>query len=160
VAAHDLVRISEKRLTHFRRKAIGMVFQSFNLLPTLTVLENACLPALLAGLSLPETAPRAEELLGWLHLDHRLTHLPAQLSGGEMQRTAIARALINDPAIILADEPTGNLDSRNGEAVMALLSELNRAWQRTVIVATHSSLADQYATRQINLRDGRIADQT
>ena len=160
VATHDLVRISEKRLTHFRRKAIGMVFQSFNLLPTLTVLENACLPALLAGLSLSEIAPRAEELLGWLHLDHRLTHLPAQLSGGEMQRTAIARALINDPAIILADEPTGNLDSRNGEAVMALLSELNRAWQRTVIVATHSSLADPYATRQIDLRDGRIADQT
>ncbi len=160
VAANDLVRISEKRLTIFRRKAIGMVFQSFNLLPTLTVLENACLPALLAGLSFPEIAPRAEELLGWLHLDHRLTHLPAQLSGGEMQRTAIARALINDPAIILADEPTGNLDSRNGEAVMALLSELNRAWQRTVIVATHSSLADPYATRQINLRDGRIADQT
>ena len=160
VATHDLVRISEKRLTHFRRKAIGMVFQSFNLLPTLTVLENACLPALLAGLSFPEIAPRAEELLGWLHLDHRLTHLPAHLSGGEMQRTAIARALINDPAIILADEPTGNLDSRNGEAVMALLSELNRAWQRTVIVATHSSLADPYATRRINLRDGRIADQT
>jgi putative ABC transport system ATP-binding protein len=160
VATHDLVRISEKRLTHFRRKAIGMVFQSFNLLPTLTVLENACLPALLTGLSLPEIAPRAEELLGWLRLDHRLTHLPAQLSGGEMQRTAIARALINDPAIILADEPTGNLDSRNGEAVMALLSELNRVWQRTVIVATHSNLADPYATRRINLRDGRIAGQT
>ncbi len=160
VATHDLVRISEKRLTHFRRKAIGMVFQSFNLLPTLTVLENACLPALLAGLSLPEIAPRAEELLSWLRLDHRLTHLPSQLSGGEMQRTAIARALINDPAIILADEPTGNLDSRNGEAVMALLSELNREWQRTVIVATHSSLADRYATRRINLRDGRIAGRT
>jgi putative ABC transport system ATP-binding protein len=160
VATHDLVRISEKRLTHFRRKAIGMVFQSFNLLPTLTVFENACLPALLAGRTLAEIAPKSEELLGWLHLDQRLTHLPAQLSGGEMQRTAIARALINDPAIILADEPTGNLDSRNGEAVMALLSELNRAWQRTVIVATHSSLADPHATRQINLRDGRIADQT
>ncbi|MGA9478317.1 MAG: ABC transporter ATP-binding protein, partial [Desulfobacterales bacterium] len=160
VATHDLVRISEKRLTHFRRKAIGMVFQSFNLLPTLTVFENACLPALLAGLSLPEITPRAEQLLGWLHLDHRLTHLPAQLSGGEMQRTAIARALINDPAIILADEPTGNLDSRNGEVVMALLSELNRTGHRTVVVATHSSLADPHATRQINLRDGRIADQT
>jgi putative ABC transport system ATP-binding protein len=160
VATHDLVRISEKRLTHFRRKAIGMVFQSFNLLPTLTVLENACLPALLAGLSLPEIAPRAEELLSWLRLDHRLTHLPSQLSGGEMQRTAIARALINDPAIILADEPTGNLDSRNGEAVMALLSELNREWRRTVVVATHSSLADRYATCRINLRDGRIAGRT
>ncbi|MFZ0132296.1 MAG: ABC transporter ATP-binding protein [Desulfobacterales bacterium] len=157
VAAHDLAKISEKRLTHFRRQAIGMVFQSFNLLPTLTVFENACLPALLAGKSLPEVAPKAQELLGWLHLDHRLTHLPAQLSGGEMQRTAIARALINDPAIILADEPTGNLDSRNGEAVMALLTELNRTQRRTVIIATHSSLADPHATRRIDLKDGRIA---
>ncbi|MFZ0241041.1 MAG: ABC transporter ATP-binding protein [Desulfobacterales bacterium] len=160
VAAHDLTRISEKRLTHFRRQTIGMVFQSFNLLPTLTVFENASLPALLAGRSLPEVAPKAQELLGWLHLDHRLTHLPAQLSGGEMQRTAIARALINDPAIILADEPTGNLDSRNGEAVMALLTELNRSGRRTVIIATHSGLADPHATRRINLKDGRIAART
>ncbi|MDZ7582156.1 MAG: ABC transporter ATP-binding protein [Deltaproteobacteria bacterium] len=159
VAAHDLTRISEKRLTHFRRKAIGMVFQSFNLLPTLTVFENACLPALLAGRTLAETASKAAELLGWLNLAHRSTHLPAQLSGGEMQRTAIARSLINDPAIILADEPTGNLDSRNGEAVMALLAELSRTGRATVIVATHSSLADPYATCEITLRDGRIAAQ-
>jgi putative ABC transport system ATP-binding protein len=160
VDTHDLTRISEKRLTLFRRNSIGMVFQSFNLLPTLTVFENVCLPALLAGSSLTETAFRAQELLVWLHLDHRASHRPAQLSGGEMQRTAIARALINDPAIILADEPTGNLDSRNGEAVLALLAELNRTRQRTVVVATHSRIADPYATCEITLRDGRIASRS
>ena len=119
VAEHDLAETSDRGLTLFRRKVIGMVFQSFNLLPTLNVLENVCLPALLAGRPYMEIVPKAREYLNWMGLDHRLTHLPAQLSGGEMQRTAIARALINDPAIILADEPTGNLDSRNGEAVMA-----------------------------------------
>lgn len=159
VADQNLSRTSEQQLTRFRRKAVGMVFQAFNLMPTLSVVENVCLPALLAGRSYTDTIPRARELLGWLHLDHRLTHLPAQLSGGEMQRTAIARALINDPAIILADEPTGNLDSRNGESVMALLAELNRKWHRTVIVATHSNLADPHADRRIVLKDGRIAEQ-
>jgi ABC-type lipoprotein export system ATPase subunit len=91
-----------------------------------------------------------------LGLKDRLTHLPAQLSGGEMQRTAIARALINDPAIVLADEPTGNLDSRNGQVVVELLAELNRKWSRTVVIATHSTLADEFATRQIHLIDGMI----
>jgi ABC-type lipoprotein export system ATPase subunit len=135
-----------------------MVFQTFNLLPTLNVVENACLPALLAGKSFSESRRKALELLRWLGLETRLTHLPAQLSGGEMQRTAIARALINDPDIILADEPTGNLDSRNGRLVIDLLSELNRQWNTTVIVATHSDLADSVATMHISLQDGTIAD--
>ena len=143
-------------MTFFRREVIGMVFQSFNLLPTLNVLENVCLPAMLAGRSNKEAAGKAREFLRWMDLDHRLSHLPAQLSGGEMQRTAIARALINDPEIILADEPTGNLDSRNGESVMNLLAELSRKLKRTVIVATHSSLADSHANRQIHLKDGRV----
>ena len=159
VAEHDLAETSERSLTLFRRQVIGMVFQSFNLLPTLNVLENVCLPALLAGRSNREIVLKAREYLNWMGLDHRLTHLPAQLSGGEMQRTAIARALINDPAIVLADEPTGNLDSQNGEAVMALLGELNHKLKRTIIVATHSSLADPYASRQIYLKDGRITAQ-
>ena len=116
------------------------------------------LPLELANQPDPEAAAR--DGLEQVGLGERMFHYPNQLSGGEQQRIAVARAVVGDPKIILADEPTGNLDSRNGEAVMALLSELNRAWQRTVIVATHSSLADQYATRQINLRDGRIADQT
>jgi ABC-type lipoprotein export system ATPase subunit len=158
VADHNLKQRNEKDLTRFRREVVGMVFQTFNLLPTLNVLENACLPALLAGKSLSESQRKAMELLDWLGLSSRLTHLPAQLSGGEMQRTAIARALINDPAIILADEPTGNLDSHNGQVVINLLAELNRKWGRTVIIATHSNLADSIATMKIFLRDGMITD--
>ena len=157
VADVDLGKATESRLTQYRRSVIGMVFQNFNLLPTLSVLENACLPALLAGVPYGEAADRASQSLRWLGLDHRKSHLPAQLSGGEMQRTAIARALINRPQIILADEPTGNLDSRNGAAVVELLSELNRDRQRTVIIATHSNLADRHATRLIRLKDGEIA---
>ncbi|MGD8962644.1 MAG: ABC transporter ATP-binding protein [Desulfobacterales bacterium] len=158
VARHDLNKTSDSQLTHFRRQIVGMIFQSFNLLPTLNVLENICLPALLAGKSIAEIRPKALALLEWLGLEARLNHLPAQLSGGEMQRTAIARALINDPAIILADEPTGNLDSRNGQIVMDLMAELNRKWNRTVLIATHSTLADEIATVKIGLRDGMIAD--
>ena len=158
VADYDLNNTSATELTRFRREVVGMVFQSFNLLPTLNVLENACIPALLAGKPLAGTRARAMEYLKWLGLQDRLTHLPAQLSGGEMQRTAIARALINDPAIILADEPTGNLDSRNGQLVMELLAELNRKWGRTVIIATHSDLADAFAKLKICLKDGMITD--
>ena len=156
VARHDLNQTADSQLTQFRRQVVGMVFQSFNLLPTLNVLENICLPALLAGKSIPEIQPKAMELMQWLEIEDRYHHLPAQLSGGEMQRTAIARALINDPAIILADEPTGNLDSRNGQIVMGLLAELNQKWKRTVLIATHSTLADQLASVKIGLKDGVI----
>jgi ABC-type lipoprotein export system ATPase subunit len=159
VAEHDLTKATPNDLTHFRREIVGMVFQSFNLMPTLNVLENACLPGLLAGKNSATVTARATELLNWLGLNQRLTHLPAQLSGGEMQRTAIARALINNPDIILADEPTGNLDSRNGKNVIKLLAELNRKWKRTVVIATHSKLADSLATIQFQLRDGMIVDQ-
>jgi ABC-type lipoprotein export system ATPase subunit len=158
VANHDLNRASDSELTHFRRRVVGMIFQSFNLLPTLNVLENICLPALLTGKSIADSRPRAMELLDWLGLDGRLNHLPSQLSGGEMQRTAIARALINDPAVILADEPTGNLDSRNGQIVIDLLADLNRKWGCTVLIATHSRLADQRASVTIGLKDGMISD--
>jgi putative ABC transport system ATP-binding protein len=133
-----------------------MIFQSFNLLPTLSVLENVCLPAMLAGRPLAAVRPRARELLDWLGMRDRLAHQPRQLSGGEMQRTAIARALINDPALLLADEPTGNLDSGNAQKVMALLAELNHQFKRTVVVATHSDLADSYATMTLRLQDGRV----
>jgi ABC-type lipoprotein export system ATPase subunit len=137
---------------------VGIVFQSFNLLPTLSALENVCLPALLAGRPYNTARQRALELLYWLGLEKRVEHLPAELSGGEMQRVAIARALINDPTIILADEPTGNLDNRNGQIVIDLLAELNRRQRRTVIIATHSTIADSLATLQIRLQDGRITD--
>jgi ABC-type lipoprotein export system ATPase subunit len=157
VAGHDLNRCSEKDLTEFRRRQVGMIFQSFNLLPTLDVLENVSLPGLLAGRAFSAIRPRAEELLDWLGLRERLKHRPHQLSGGELQRTAIARALINDPAILLADEPTGNLDSGNAGRVMDLLADLNRTFNRTVIIATHSTLADSHAAVTLNLRDGRLA---
>ena len=158
VANHELNKTPDDQLTHFRRRVVGMIFQSFNLLPTLSVLENACLPALLAGQSIGKSRTKAMELLNWLGLDSRINHLPAQLSGGEMQRTAIARALINDPAIILADEPTGNLDSRNGQIVIDLLAELNRKWDCTVLIATHSTLADEIASVRVGLKDGMITE--
>ena len=158
VADYNLAKASADELTLFRREVVGMVFQSFNLMPTLSVLENASLPGLLAGKPAEQIKSKAVELLDWLGLKSRLTHRPAQLSGGEMQRTAIARALINDPDIILADEPTGNLDSRNGQIVVELLADLNREWKRTVIIATHSTLADSLATIKINLKDGMITD--
>lgn len=158
VAQHDLQNASQAELVRYRREIVGIIFQSFNLLPTLTVLENVCLPALLAGNPLVQVKPRAKQLIDWLNLKSRDNHRPAQLSGGEMQRTAIARSLINDPEIILADEPTGNLDSLNGQTVIELLSELNRNSGRTVIVATHSSLADPYATSRICLKDGLITE--
>jgi putative ABC transport system ATP-binding protein len=156
VAGRDLRHCDEADLTAFRRKAVGMIFQSFNLLPTLNVLENVCLPGLLAGRTYAAVRPRAQELLDWLGLGERLRHLPYQLSGGEMQRTAIARALINDPAIVLADEPTGNLDSRNGRRVMSLLADLNLKFNRTVIVATHSTLANSFASVILRLQDGHL----
>lgn len=156
VGHYHLQRTSPAALTGYRRQMVGMVFQSFNLLPTLTVLENVSLPALLTGRNYAEVARQAVELLKWLGLEARLQHLPAQLSGGEMQRTAIARALINDPAIILADEPTGNLDSLNSSIVLELLVNLNRQQGRTVIIATHSGLVDNQATVRIHLHDGVI----
>lgn len=158
VDGRDLQRASRKTLNRYRRDVVGMVFQTFNLLPTLTVLENVCLPGLLAGRKYAEVREEADKLLKWLNLRPRRDHFPGQLSGGEMQRAAIVRALINRPAIILADEPTGNLDSSNGQAVMALLAELNARLKSTVIIATHSMLADPYATRQICLKDGAITE--
>ena len=156
VAGRDLSRCNEADLTDFRRTAVGMIFQAFNLLPTLSVLENVCLPALLAGSDRHEIRSRAVDLLEWLGLSNRTQHHPRQLSGGEMQRTAIARALINEPAIVLADEPTGNLDSGNARKVMALLADLNRRFDRTVVVATHSDLADGFASVVLTLQDGRL----
>ena len=157
VAGRNLSHCSESGLTEFRRNQVGMIFQAFNLLPTLTVFENVCLPALLAGHTPAAVRPRAAKLLDGLGMGRRLAHQPRQLSGGEMQRTAIARALINDPEILLADEPTGNLDSRNALKVMALLADLNRNFKRTVIIATHSTLADTYANVVLELRDGRLS---
>jgi putative ABC transport system ATP-binding protein len=156
VHGRDLTAASPAELTRYRRRVVGMVFQSFNLLPTLSVLENVILPALLAGTGSAEASARGLSLLDWLQLGGRANHFPGQLSGGEMQRTAIARALINQPAIVLADEPTGNLDSQNGERVIALLAERNRKQGETVVIATHSRIADPVANLQLRLWDGSL----
>jgi putative ABC transport system ATP-binding protein len=152
----ELTGLDEQVMTEIRRKKIGFVFQFFNLLPTLSVIENVTLPLMLDGANEREANRRAEELLTRVRLAKRASHYPAELSGGEMQRAAIARALVASPKLVLADEPTGNLDSENGEQVMQLLAEINRELGITFILATHSEEAAGFANRVIRLRDGLI----
>ena len=148
--------LGEEELARLRRRRIGFVFQFFNLLPTLTVCENVALPLMLDGTPERETRERASALLIRVGLGDRADHYPAELSGGEMQRTAVARAIIARPQVVLADEPTGNLDSENGHQVMQLLAELNRETGITIILATHAGESAEYARRIIRMRDGRI----
>jgi macrolide transport system ATP-binding/permease protein len=148
---------NEETLTQHRRHNIGFVFQTFNLLPTLTALENVALPLMLGGVELTERSRRAASLLERVGLGHRLHHRPTELSGGEQQRAAIARALVNDPQVILADEPTGNLDSSIGAEVMGLLRELNAESGVTLIIVTHDPEVAAYADRIVHLRDGEIS---
>lgn len=145
--------------TLHRRQRVGFIFQSFNLLPRLTTLENVTIPLMLSGVGLAEREARATALLEKVGLSHRLSHYPAELSGGEQQRTAVARALIHNPSLILADEPTGNLDSKTGEEVMALLQTLNREQGITLIVVTHDEEVASYADRIVKLRDGQIVEE-
>ena len=149
-------QLSETERTRLRRDQIGFVFQHFGLIPTLTVLENIALPALFARRAATE---RAQELLVKVGLEHRRDHRPQELSGGEMQRVAIARALMNQPALLLADEPTGNLDSATGETVIELFERLN-ADGLTVLVVTHNARLASAAHRQIELKDGRLREHT
>jgi putative ABC transport system ATP-binding protein len=151
--------LSEKERTLFRRRRVGTVFQSFNLIPMLTVEENIALPRWLDGYSPEETAPLVSELLERTEMTHRRRHRAHELSGGEQQRVAIARALINSPQVILADEPTGNLDSQTGGQVLRLLKELNRKFKQTILIATHSREADPLAHRIVYLKDGRIVEE-
>ncbi|MGI5862141.1 MAG: ABC transporter ATP-binding protein [Myxococcales bacterium] len=148
---------SDGALSRFRRTRLGFVFQFFNLLPNLTALENVALPLLLDGASIGKVAPKARELLAQVGLEQRVDHRPAQLSGGEMQRVAIARALIGDPLLVLADEPTGNLDSKAGAAVLELLQKTVRERGQTLIMVTHDPKAAAYGTQQIRVQDGLIA---
>jgi putative ABC transport system ATP-binding protein len=152
----DIRRLSDDQLTALRRQRLGFVFQFFNLLPTLTVRENIELPLLLSGAAAGEAARRAAELAERVGLGHRQGHYPQQLSGGEMQRAAIARAIIHRPALLIADEPTGNLDSGNGEKVLELLRELNRDPGLTILMATHSNETAAVASRLVRMRDGLI----
>jgi ABC-type lipoprotein export system ATPase subunit len=152
----DLSSLGLEQLATFRRRHVGFVFQSFNLLPTLTVAENVALPLTLDGADEPTTRARAAELLKHVGLSDRDEHFPAQLSGGELQRVAVARAVVAQPDLLLADEPTGNLDTANGLCVMRLLAELNERFRVTVLLATHSPEAARFAQRTLHLRDGRV----
>ena len=156
VSGVDLQQLNPVQLARFRQEHIGMVFQSFNLLPTLSILENIALPVLLAGEESHIAYDKAHQLLELAQLEHRANHQPSEISGGEMQRTAIARALMNDPALIIADEPTGNLDSKTGSRILDFIKDLNRNLGRTVIMATHSKDADALAHRILCLEDGHI----
>ena len=155
-AGENLSRFSERRLTDFRNRRVGFVFQAYHLLPELTALENVCLPARVARVSSGDARKRARELLARVGLDDRLDHKPSELSGGEQQRVAIARALVNEPVLLLADEPTGNLDSHTGGEIMALLQSLRTEKQTTLVIATHDARVAALAPRVIELVDGLI----
>jgi putative ABC transport system ATP-binding protein len=150
----DLAALGDDELTRVRREQVGFVFQFFNLLPTLTIGDNIALPCLLAGVKPAEADRRARALADRVGIAHRWDHYPQQVSGGEMQRAAIARALVHQPALVVADEPTGNLDSDNGARVLALLVELNREMGVTILLATHASDVAGAATRVIRMKDG------
>lgn len=152
-----LHKISDYELSIIRRRRIGFIFQFFNLLPLLTVAENVGLPLLVEGLPFSKVKPKAESLLQKVGLSKRTENRPGQLSGGEMQRVAIARALIINPAVILADEPTGNLDSHAGEEILFLLQSLSEQNQ-TIVLVTHDPKAAAYGTRIITMKDGSISD--
>ncbi|MDX9744944.1 MAG: ABC transporter ATP-binding protein [Syntrophales bacterium] len=152
----DVFRWSERELAEFRNRKIGFVFQFHHLLPEFTSCENAMMPALIHGLSKEEARKRARSILVELGLEHRLTHKPGELSGGEQQRVALARAMVMEPEILLADEPTGNLDTETGKRVEDLLLNFNQNRSVTLVVVTHNkSLADRMS-RSIGLRDGRV----
>src|SRR6516162_3532289 len=153
----DIARMSEGRLATVRNNKIGMVFQAYNLIPTLTARENVEVP-LYVGKHKGSPSVRAKELLSLVGLSHRLGHRPSQLSGGEQQRVAIARALATDPAIVIADEPTGNLDARNGENILELIAQLRSQTGKTFIIATHDPIVATRADRALRIVDGTLAE--
>jgi putative ABC transport system ATP-binding protein len=155
IAGTDITGMSERLLARLRARQVGMVFQAYNLLPTLTALENVELPLLVPGQPRRDSGVAAE-LLASVGLGHRLHHRPAQLSGGEQQRVAVARALITEPALLIADEPTGNLDSATGEALIDVLLDVRRRRGTTVLVATHNDALARRADRVLRVRDGRL----
>jgi len=153
----NLAALSSLRLARYRRNTIGMIFQSFNLLPRMTLEENVELPLRLAEVDRSERGGRVREALERVRLTHRFGHRPAELSGGEQQRVAIARALVNRPRILLADEPTGNLDSATGEAILSLLRELRTQMGMTIVMVTHEKpLAARFADRLATMGDGKL----
>jgi ABC-type lipoprotein export system ATPase subunit len=153
----NLAKFSENELTLFRNRRVGFVFQAYHLLPELTALENVCLPARVARISFAQTEKRGRDLLARVGLQNRVEHKPYELSGGEQQRVAIARALVNEPELLLADEPTGNLDSHTGNEIIELLKNLRAEKNMTLVIATHDAKIAAHAQRVIELIDGCIA---
>lgn len=152
----DVNKLTGKKLAEFRNKNIGFVFQFHHLLPEFNALENVCIPALIGGVNKKDAEKRAEELLGFLNLQHRIKHKPSELSGGEQQRVAIARALINNPDVIFADEPSGNLDSKNREELHNLLFKLRDTFKKTFVIVTHDENFAKLSDRIISMKDGLI----
>jgi len=150
----DVASLSDKKLSAFRNKNIGFVFQFHHLLPEFTAIENVCLPALIAGISKKEATYKAAELLNLLGVSHRTEHKPTELSGGEQQRVAVARALINNPAVILADEPSGNLDTKNAHHLHKLFFTLREKLQQTFVIVTHNKDLADMSDRQLLMKDG------
>ncbi len=155
----DVSTLDEKALSRFRNRNVGFVFQFHNLLPEFTALENVCMPALIAGRTMEEASAEAMKLLDFLNVTARANHKPAQLSGGEQQRFAVARALINHPAVVLADEPSGNLDTRHAAELHDLFFQLREQYQQTFVIVTHNTTLAQKSDRQITLRDGQVEKQ-
>lgn len=152
----DVTSLNDAQLARFRNSHIGFVFQFHHLLPEFTALENVCMPALIAGKSMVDASKRAKELLEFLGLSHRVSHKPSELSGGEQQRVAVARALINNPVVVLADEPSGNLDSHNKEELHRLFFHLRDTFGQTFVVVTHDKDLARMADLQISMNDGQI----
>ena len=158
VAGRDLARMSREELARYRRSTVGMVFQAFNLVPAMTVLENVELPMRFAEVPRDDRWDRARRALERVGLGHRLGHRPSELSGGEQQRASLARALVNSPSLLLADEPTGNLDSRTGTEIMDLIHSINREGTTILMVTHERPLAERFASRFIFLRDGKLVE--
>lgn len=151
----DVTTLNDNELARFRNRHIGFVFQFHNLLPEFTALENACMPALIAGVPIAEAKERAMELLTFLKIDGRASHKPAALSGGEQQRVAVARALINNPLVVLADEPSGNLDSAHARELHELFFSLREQYRQTFLIVTHNDELADMADRKITIKDGK-----
>jgi lipoprotein-releasing system ATP-binding protein len=152
----EIGTLKEKQLARFRNQNIGFVFQFHHLLPEFTAFENVCIPGFISGTARYKVESRARELLNFLRLDHRLEHKPNELSGGEQQRVAVARALINSPSVILADEPSGNLDSRNKEELHELFLSLREKLKQTIVIVTHDPKLADMADRKLTMQDGLI----
>jgi len=151
----NIEKLEESDLAQIRGRRIGFIFQTFNLIPTLTAVENVMLPMIFQGIEYEERLERAKELLTKIGLEHRFTHLPNELSGGERQRVAVARALANNPEVILADEPTGNLDTKRGEEIAEMLTQLNKEG-KTIILVTHDLYVAKHADKIYHLKDGKL----